>query len=115
MTTDDFVDANGYDFTQFKRWYEQAGTPELEVRDEYDEKAQCYTLHFRQSCPETPKQAQEPFHIPVKLGLMTQEGDELTEHAGVVSITKAEQSVTFSNVPSRPIPSRCDSFSALFV
>ncbi len=117
VTTDDFVqamaDANGYDFTQFKRWYEQAGTPELEVRDEYDEKAQSYTLHFRQSCPETPKQAQkEPFHIPVKLGLMTQEGDELTEHAGVVSITEAEQSVTFSNVPSRPIPSLLRGFSA---
>lgn len=33
VTTDDFIkameDANGVDFTQFKRWYSQAGTPRL--------------------------------------------------------------------------------------
>ena len=40
VTCDDFVaamaDANGADFSQFKRWYHQAGTPELTVSDSYD-------------------------------------------------------------------------------
>ena len=35
VTTDDFVqamqDASGVDLTQFRRWYDQAGTPVLEV------------------------------------------------------------------------------------
>ncbi len=39
VTIDDFVaameDANKVDFTQFKRWYSQAGTPRVQVRKEY--------------------------------------------------------------------------------
>ena len=40
VTCDDFIAAmetvSGMDLTQFKRWYSQAGTPELEVTDSYD-------------------------------------------------------------------------------
>jgi aminopeptidase N len=40
VTTDDLVraieDAGGIDLTQFKRWYDQAGTPCLDVHDRYD-------------------------------------------------------------------------------
>ncbi len=40
VTTDDFVqcmqDASGVDLAQFRRWYDQAGTPVLEVTDTYD-------------------------------------------------------------------------------
>jgi aminopeptidase N len=40
VTCDDFVaamaDANSADLGQFKRWYHQAGTPELTVSDAYD-------------------------------------------------------------------------------
>jgi aminopeptidase N len=41
VTTDDFVkaleDANQMDLSQFRRWYVQAGTPELEISRRYDE------------------------------------------------------------------------------
>ena len=40
VTTDDFVqamqDASAFDLTQFKRWYDQSGTPRLDVADRYD-------------------------------------------------------------------------------
>ena len=40
VTTDDFVqamqDASAVELTQFKRWYDQSGTPRLDIRDRYD-------------------------------------------------------------------------------
>ena len=40
VTCDDFVDAmaegSGVDLAQFKRWYDQAGTPRLEAKGDYD-------------------------------------------------------------------------------
>ncbi len=40
VTCDDFLaamaDANGADLAQLGRWYEQAGTPRLAVRTQYD-------------------------------------------------------------------------------
>jgi aminopeptidase N len=75
VTCDDFVaamaEANSADFRQFKRWYHQAGTPELTVSDAYDPATRIYTLTVRQACPPTPGQPnKEPFHIPLALGLL---------------------------------------------
>ena len=48
VTTDEFLaamaDANGADLEQFKLWYSQAGTPELQVEGIYDPDAQTYQL-----------------------------------------------------------------------
>src|SRR5690606_28067470 len=48
VTTDDFVqamaDASRVDLTQFKRWYDQAGTPVLETSGTYDAAKKTYTL-----------------------------------------------------------------------
>ncbi len=53
VTCEDFVlameDASDANLKQFRNWYSQAGTPQLTVQDEYDETAQCYTLHVEQS------------------------------------------------------------------
>ena len=60
VTIEDFVaamqDASGVDLTRFKRWYHQAGTPEVTVEDSYDAAAQRYTLTLRQRTPPTPGQ-----------------------------------------------------------
>ncbi|MDH3641399.1 MAG: aminopeptidase N, partial [Gammaproteobacteria bacterium] len=79
-TTDDFVDAmaevTDLDLDQFQRWYRQAGTPVLTVDGGWD--AGTLTLRVAQSCPETPGQkTKEPFHIPVAIGLLDSNGDEL--------------------------------------
>jgi aminopeptidase N len=127
VTTDDFIkameDANGVDFTQFKRWYSQAGTPRLEVSEAYDAAAQTYSLTFRQSCPQTPDKAEKlPFVIPVELGLLDAEGNDLPLRlageaaAGgtsrVLSVTEAEQTFTFEGVQAKPLPSLLRGFSA---
>ena len=68
VTTDDFVqamqDASGVDLEQFRRWYERAGTPRLEVSGEYDEMRQRYVLSVRQSYdPAASKDLKQPLHI----------------------------------------------------
>lgn len=127
VTTDDFIkameDANGVDLTQFKRWYSQAGTPRLEVSDAYDEVARTYSLTFRQSCPPTPDKAEKlPFVIPVELGLLDAQGNDLPlQLAGessavgstrVLSVTEAEQTFVFQGIEARPLPSLLRGFSA---
>ncbi|MEN8639115.1 aminopeptidase N [Pseudomonas sichuanensis] len=127
VTTDDFIkameDANGVDLSQFKRWYSQAGTPRLEVSEAYDAAAQRYSLTFRQSCPPTPGQVEKlPFVIPVALGLLDAEGNDLPlrlagESAAsgtsrVLSVTEAEQTFTFEGIASKPLPSLLRGFSA---
>ncbi|MCO7537290.1 aminopeptidase N [Pseudomonas asiatica] len=127
VTTDDFIkameDANGVDFTQFKRWYNQAGTPRLEASEAYDAAAQTYSLIFRQSCPQTPDKAEKlPFVIPVELGLLDAAGNDLPlQLAGedtaqgtsrVLSVTEAEQTFTFQGIQAKPLPSLLRGFSA---
>lgn len=127
VTTDDFIkameDANGVDFTQFKRWYNQAGTPRLDVSEAYDAAAQTYSLTFRQSCPQTPDKAEKlPFVIPVELGLLDAAGNDLplqlaaeTTAQGtsrVLSVTEAEQTFTFQGIQAKPLPSLLRGFSA---
>src|SRR6185437_8524024 len=67
-TCDQFVaameDANGADFSQFKLWYSQAGTPELTIDGRYESAAGAYELTVAQSCPATPGQpVKAPMHI----------------------------------------------------
>ena len=137
VTCDDFVnamaDASRLDLAQFRRWYEQAGTPVLEVTDAYDAEAQRYTLTVRQSCPATPHvappdrtdQAQNhklPFHIPLAPGLRGPDGSDIalrlegepaaTGGSRVLSVRQAEERFVFVDVPAKPIPSLARGFSA---
>lgn len=128
VTCDDFVrcleDANGVDFTQFRRWYSQAGTPVLELTSDYDAAAGSLRLLVRQSCPPTPGQPHKlPFHIPLALGLLRPDGSELplqladeaaapTGFTRVLEIKAAEQEFRFVNLPERPIVSPLRGFSA---
>jgi len=51
-----FADVSGRDFSQFMRWYTQAGTPEVIVAPHYDARAKTYRLDMSQSIPPTPRQ-----------------------------------------------------------
>jgi len=62
-------DANNSEILdQMKNWYNQAGTPVVDIISNYDEEKKEYTLFFRQTCPETPetKGQKKPFLIPIK-------------------------------------------------
>jgi len=127
VTTDDFVrameDANETDFSQFKLWYSQAGTPALTVRQRHDAEARTLTLDVRQHCPPTPGQPEkQPFHIPLAVGLLDAEGNDLPlclegeQQPGattrVLHLREASQSFTFTDVPAGAVPSLLRGFSA---
>ncbi len=116
VTTEDWAkcmeDASGIDLSQFKLWYSQAGTPELEASGEYNETAKTYTLTLRQEIPDTPGQKnKKPMHIPVAVGLVGPNGDDMigTE---ILHLKEKEQSFTFKNIGTKPVPSILRNFSA---
>jgi aminopeptidase N len=80
VTTDDFVAAMAAswdgDLAQFQRWYDQAGTPVLDVETSFEQGE--WRLRLQQSCPPTPGQPDKaPFHVPVLLGLLDGAGRPL--------------------------------------
>ncbi|MEQ9693694.1 aminopeptidase N [Shimia sp. SDUM112013] len=105
-----FEDATGRDLTQFKRWYSQSGTPRVTVREDYD--GDRFTLHLSQTTAPTPGQDEKlPQVIPVAVGLLNPNGDEVME-TRILELTEAEQSFTFEGHATRPIPSILRNFSA---
>ncbi len=128
VTTDDFVaaieDSNDADFSLFRNWYRQAGTPLLDINHEYDAQAQRLRLTVKQSCPSTPGQEQkQPFHIPLAIGLLDKDGNDLPlqlrgEGAAVgggtrvLHVTEAEQVFEFEQITAAPVPSLLRGFSA---
>ncbi len=105
-----FEDVTTRDLTQFKRWYTQAGTPQVTVTDDFNNGA--YTLHFEQKNPPTPGQShKDPKVIPVAVGLLNPNGDEVVPTT-VLELTEARQSFTFKGLAARPTPSILRGFSA---
>lgn len=131
VTTEDFVkameDATGAELTQFRRWYSQAGTPVVSITSDYDAVAKRYSLHVKQSCPDTPGQTNKAaFHIPLRLGLLNNSGEQIPlKLLGkeisqvdspcfdlVLDVTEASQTFTFVDVQVNPVPSLLRGFSA---
>lgn len=105
-------DASGIDLTQFKLWYSQAGTPEVAAKGSYDAQNKSYTLSFKQTIPVTPGQDNpQAMHIPIAVGLLDHNGQDIIE-TQTLHLKEAEQSFTFEDVASKPVPSMLRGFSA---
>ena len=122
VTCDDFLaamaDANGADLEQFKLWYSQAGTPEINVSGSYDEAARVYELSLRQNLPATPDGVvKQAMRIPVAVGLLDGAGHDLPlDQAGattrIVDVTSHDTVVRFEGVDTAPVASINRGFSA---
>ena len=107
-----FQEATGRDLTQFKRWYGQAGTPRVSVSEEWLADSGTFRLTLRQDNPPTPGQPdKEPKVIPVAVGLLNPNGDEVVPTT-VLELTQAEQSFDFTGLAARPTASILRGFSA---
>ena len=105
-----FTDATGQDFSQFKLWYGQAGTPRVIVEDGFANGTYCLTL--RQSTPPTPGQpGKKPMVIPVAVGLLNTDGSEAVP-TQMLTLTEESQSFSFGGLQARPVPSLLRGFSA---
>jgi aminopeptidase N len=128
VTTDDFAaamaEAGGIDLAQFKLWYSQAGTPQLDVSRRWDPSDGTLTLTVRQSCPPTPGQERkEPFHIPFAVGLLDRSGNDLalrltgeeapgSETTRVLELRRDQETFVFTGLAQEPVPSLLRGFSA---
>ena len=105
-----FEATTGRDLSQFKLWYSQAGTPRVRVDETFENGI--YTLTLSQCVPPTPGQPEKaPMVIPVALGLLGKEGQELVPTT-VLELTEPSQSWSFERLSERPVPSLLRGFSA---
>jgi len=133
VTCDDFAqaiaDANpdsalASHLDAFKRWYGQAGTPTLQARGVYDPVSLHYKLTLTQSAAPSPGQDLKlPSVLPVLMGLLRADNGQAlplrlvdeAQAAGnerVLVLSAQEQTFTFVNVASAPVPSLLRGLSA---
>lgn len=130
VTVEDFVAAietgGAIDLSHFKLWYSQAGTPRVNARGVYDAAAETYTLTLKQQTDPTPGQEEKhPLLIPVALGLLGPDGEDLplildgentsaadAAKTRVLAFDRSEQRFTFTRIPAPPVPSLLRGFSA---
>lgn len=128
VTVEDWISAlsagSGVDLSAFLRWYNQPGTPKLQVTHKYDAFNQSYTLVFKQSLRKNDKYPElKPLPIPVALALFnkdsgeqfTLDADDLVENQvkdGVYLLNSEEATLTFNNVTTEPVVSLLRNFSA---
>ena len=132
VTCDDFAqaiaDANPASalhthLAAFKRWYAQAGTPDLQARGVHDAASRRYTLTLTQSAAASPGQSgKQPVVMPIAMGLLGArgtalplrlEGEALESAASerVLVLSESQQSFTFVDVDEAPVPSLLRGFS----
>ena len=121
VTTDDFLaamqDASGIDLTRFQHWYDQAGTPRIDIRREYDESTQSMELEIIQQAGTTKGELNRPFHLPMRLALFGSDGTPLPLDADgglekVIDVTQHESRLRFEQVPRDTMISPFRGFSA---
>jgi aminopeptidase N len=130
VTTEDFIqamqDSSGFDLSQFKRWYAQAGTPIISVTTDYNPKAKTLTLHLEQTLPNSNNLEKHPLMMPIAMSLLNHDGKPLEIAANasdiqssqdyantwILNFHKHKQSFEFSQVESKPLISFLRDFSA---
>ncbi|MBT1445667.1 aminopeptidase N [Shewanella sp. JM162201] len=114
VTCDDFVaameDASGIDLSQFRLWYNQAGTPTLKIVDDFDADSGRYSLSISQQLPAQAGEGAKPMHIPFALELLSADGKSLSSQ--VLDVKLAEQRFEFTGFDAKPVASLLQDFSA---
>jgi aminopeptidase N len=116
-----FADASSRDMTQFKLWYSQAGTPEVNVSTRFDAARKTFTVECAQSLAPTPNQPdKKPMVIPLVAGLVGKDGRDLpmvlsngkSVERGVLELTEPSHTFEFTGIAARPVLSINRGFSA---
>ena len=115
VRTEDFIFAmseanNKFDFTQFKNWYNQNGTPMVNATTQYDSAKKQFKLTLTQTLPKNTIANAQPFHIPFKVGLVGSNGSDLVNKT--LELKKESEEFIFDNINERPIASLNRDFSA---
>jgi aminopeptidase N len=112
VTIDQFAasisETNDMDFTQFKLWYSQPGTPIIDVQEKFEK--QTYTLTLTQNYLDQENQKNnKPFFIPLRMGLIDPNGTEI--HNELLILKEKTQTYSFK-ANEKPVVSLNRDFSA---
>ena len=115
-----FADVTGQDLTDFFAWYEQAGTPQVDLKHTYEADSGTLLIELSQQTPPTPGQAtKRPLPTPVRIGLLDAEGRTLAFMRDgealdetVVVLDQARVRLTLTGVEAPPVISALRGFSA---
>ncbi|WP_208435181.1 aminopeptidase N [Bartonella phoceensis] len=112
-----FAEVSHQDFSQFMLWYEQAGTPNVEMNHHYSDGV--LTIHAKQHIPATPKQStKKPMLIPIAFGLLGHNGESLTYEADadiqsdIMLLSQENQTFALRGLSEKPVLSLLRDFSA---
>ncbi|MGM0541757.1 MAG: aminopeptidase N [Pseudomonadota bacterium] len=119
------ADANDVDLTQMHAWYVQAGTPHIKIEAQYDTTLQTFQLTCRQYIAGRDDSF-EPLLIPIKMALLSEQGDLLelipdSDSAAkvmgegrevILHLTQQTETFTFTSIAAKPVPSLLRGFSA---
>ena len=121
VTTDDFrqamEDASGVDLGQFQRWYQQSGTPKVEIKRDYNASEKKLELVITQNPGSTRGQANQAFHLPMRISLFDQAGqaielDSSQSQEWMISVRELDQHLMFDGILEMPVISAFREFSA---
>lgn len=89
---------------QFKLWYDQAGTPTLNISDNFT-KNKTYTLKIKQKHNKS-----KDFYIPLAIALINPNGKNSSTKTLIIN--KNKQAFSFPKLAAKPVPSLLRNFSA---
>ncbi len=121
VTTDDFrlamQDASGVDLERFQRWYEQSGTPRIDIQRGYDDENGVLRLEVTQHAGATRGEPNRCFHMPMRLSLFDRDGralelDSCGNLERIVDIKEHHSVIEFPGLPAQAMVSAFRGFSA---
>lgn len=131
-----------YDFDQMENWYNQAGTPNVFIQQEFNQEKGEYTLKIKQVLPKTPADVEgiekKPMLIPLKTAFFDSKSGEklimklkksttcsatgdgsaefvdlpIVDGSSLLLLNKFEKEYTFINLSEKPVLSVLRGFSA---
>jgi aminopeptidase N len=121
VTTDDFrqtmEDASGINLDQFNLWYEQSGTPKIDIKRKFDPDEGSLLLDITQNPGETDGKPNQAYHMPLNIALFLENGApvELDDSGSLeyrLDLNQIHQQVRFQNIGELPLVSAFREFSA---
>ncbi len=105
VTIEDFLccfeESSGVDLSQFRRWYTQAGTPNVKASWNYDENERKLLLKLSQHTnPTRDQKEKDPFYMPIRLSFLDKEGHDVhpaeLSSDGFIILSENEQEYSFT-------------------
>jgi len=115
VTCDDFInamaDASDVDLTQFKMWYSQAGTPLLEVKEDFNKATGQFALTITQHNAVTKNQPEKfSLHIPVNIEIISDRQGK--QEKQLLELKQKQQQWVFKGYKEKPVIAFLGEFSA---